>query len=63
METPNTGQSSQLEQVAVLAHDADVKMTDRLPFRLLSLGAGLRMTGASLIVAALWAGFYWAVFS
>ncbi|MGK7908524.1 MAG: hypothetical protein AB4040_15055 [Synechococcus sp.] len=28
--------------------------------RLLMLGASHRMTGASLVVAALWAGFCWA---
>ena len=29
-------------------------------FRLLAVGAGLRLVGAALVVAALWAGFYWA---
>ena len=28
--------------------------------RLLLLGAGPRLVGAALIVAALWAGFFWA---
>ena len=28
--------------------------------RLLPLGAGSRLAGAALIVAALWAGFFWA---
>ena len=28
--------------------------------RLLPLGAGPRLAGAALIVAALWAGFFWA---
>ncbi len=28
---------------------------------LLPLGAGSRLAGATLIVAALWAGFFWAV--
>ncbi|MGK7907014.1 MAG: hypothetical protein AB4040_07255 [Synechococcus sp.] len=28
--------------------------------RLLMLGAGHRLAAASLVVAALWAGFYWA---
>ncbi len=28
--------------------------------RLLLLGAGPRLAGAALIVAALWAGFFWA---
>lgn len=28
--------------------------------RLLLLGAGPRLIGAALIVAALWAGFFWA---
>ncbi|MEL7085244.1 MAG: hypothetical protein AAF268_10900 [Cyanobacteria bacterium P01_A01_bin.3] len=32
----------------------------RQGLRLLMLGAGHRMLGASLVVAALWAGFYWA---
>ena len=27
--------------------------------RLLLLGAGLRMAGAAVAVAALWAGFFW----
>ena len=30
------------------------------PLRLLPLGAGPRLVGAALIVAALWAGFFWA---
>lgn len=29
-------------------------------FRLLAIGAGLRLAGATLLVAALWAGFFWA---
>ena len=29
-------------------------------FRLLVVGAGLRLTGAMLLVGALWAGFFWA---
>ena len=29
-------------------------------FRLLAVGAGLRLAGATLLVAALWAGFFWA---
>ena len=29
-------------------------------FRLLAVGAGLRLAGAALMVAALWAGFFWA---
>ena len=29
-------------------------------FRLLAAGAGLRLAGATLWVAALWAGFFWA---
>ena len=33
----------------------------RVPwFRLLTVGAGLRLAGAALVVAALWAGFLWA---
>ncbi len=28
--------------------------------RLLLVGAGARLAGAALIVAALWAGFFWA---
>ena len=32
-------------------------------FRLVVVGAGLRLTGASLLVAALWAGFFWATSS
>ena len=28
--------------------------------RMLPLGAGARLAGAALIVAALWAGFFWA---
>ena len=33
----------------------------RVPgFRLLAVGAGLRLAGATLVVAALWAGFLWA---
>ena len=33
----------------------------RIPsLRLLSLGAGPRLLGAALLVAALWAGFFWA---
>ena len=31
--------------------------------RLLSLGAWFRLAGAALIVAVLWAGFFWAVFT
>ncbi|MDE0059718.1 MAG: hypothetical protein OXI22_09850 [Defluviicoccus sp.] len=30
------------------------------PIRLLPLGAGPRLLGAALIVAALWGGFLWA---
>ncbi len=33
---------------------------DRAMVRLLLLGAGPRLAGAALIVAALWAGFFWA---
>ena len=34
---------------------------ERIPwFRLLAVGAGLRLAGATLVVAALWAGFFWA---
>jgi len=29
-------------------------------FRLLAVGAGLRLAGVALVVAALWAGFFWA---
>ena len=29
-------------------------------FRLLAIGVGLRLAGATLVVAALWAGFFWA---
>ena len=29
-------------------------------FRLLAVGAGLRLAGAALVAAALWAGFFWA---
>ena len=29
-------------------------------FRLLAVGAGLRLAGAALVSAALWAGFFWA---
>ena len=32
----------------------------RAMVRLLLLGAGPRLAGATLIVAALWAGFFWA---
>ena len=32
----------------------------RATARLLLLGAGPRLTGAMLIVAALWLGFFWA---
>ena len=32
----------------------------RATLRLLLLGAGLRLAGALLIVAALWAAFFWA---
>ena len=32
----------------------------RSEIRLLLLGAGPRLAGAALIVAALWAGFFWA---
>ena len=37
-------------------------MTKRhvLWFRLLAVGAGLRLAGAALVAAALWAGFFWA---
>lgn len=28
--------------------------------RLLAVGAGLRLGGAALVAAALWAGFFWA---
>lgn len=29
-------------------------------FRLLAVGVGQRLAGATLLVAALWAGFFWA---
>ena len=29
-------------------------------FRLLAVGAGLRLAGAALVAAALWSGFFWA---
>ena len=29
-------------------------------FRLLAVGAGVRLAGATLVVAALWVGFLWA---
>lgn len=29
--------------------------------RLLLLGAGPRLAGAALVIAALWAGFFWAI--
>jgi len=36
-------------------------MTRRHPMiRLLLVGAGPRLIGAGLVVAALWAGFFWA---
>ena len=37
-------------------------MTKRLVpwFRLLAVGAALRLAGATLVVAVLWAGFFWA---
>ena len=36
-------------------------MRTRTPsLRLLPLGAGPRLAGAAVIVAALWAGFFWA---
>ena len=39
-------------------------MTVRKPMlRLLAVGAGPRVVGAALIVAALWAGFFWATSS
>ena len=37
-------------------------MTKRLVpwFRLLAVGAAVRLAGATLVLAALWAGFFWA---
>ena len=37
-------------------------MTKRLVpwFRLLAVGATVRLAGAALVLAALWAGFFWA---
>jgi hypothetical protein len=36
-------------------------MTGMRPMvRMLVLGAGLRLAGAALVVALLWAGFFWA---
>ena len=37
-------------------------MTNRLApwFRLLAAGAVARLAGATLVLAALWAGFFWA---
>lgn len=37
-------------------------MTKRLVpwFRLLAVGAAARLAGATLVLAALWAGFFWA---
>ena len=35
-------------------------MAQRSMVRLLLLGAGPRLAGAALIVALLWAGFFWA---
>ena len=32
-------------------------------FRLLVVGAALRLTGAAILVAALWAGFFWATYT
>ena len=29
-------------------------------FRLLAVGASVRLAGATLVLAALWAGFFWA---
>ena len=37
-----------------------MKMRNTASLRLLPLGAGPRLAGAALIVAALWAGFFWA---
>ena len=37
-----------------------MKMRHTSSLRLLPLGAGPRLAGAALIVAALWAGFFWA---
>ena len=42
--------------------EGSVGMRMRAPsLWLLPLGAGSRLAGAALIVAALWAGFFWAV--
>jgi len=48
----------------VMRRAASVRMTVRKPMlRLLAVGAGPRVVGAALIVAALWAGFFWATSS
>ena len=50
------GQRMQAQVLAVSG------MTKRLVpwFRLLAVGAAVRLAGATLVLAALWAGFFWA---
>ena len=42
------------------AGSAGMRTQHTASIRLLLLGAGPRLLGAALIVAALWAGFFWA---
>lgn len=51
-------------EVFALRDTRNVQMSNRRPaLRLLLLGSGPRLVGAALIVAVLWAGFFWATLS
>ena len=43
-----------------LEWSAVMRTRQKVPLRLLPLGAGSRLLGAALIVAALWGAFLWA---
>ncbi len=43
--------------------DPDCRLRHTASIRLLLLGAGRRLFGAALLVAALWGAFFWATFT